>query len=277
MFQLSVWTLDAVWFYPHLLDYVGGAQVANWIVDHVWVRFVTAPPLGILTILSVFSPINTPRQRAASEELATRLGATVVEHRKLDPTYGIPTAPGLRMPIDRWSMEIGTWSKDQDVRTVARVFVDVRTSFSFAARGAGREPDVLRGLQQFAMKQAMKHAAEGAGDSRAQTAAATMAYLAEPPITTGNDLLDRSMVLRANQPDAARALFRSGGMISALQVLNAKSQLWDWTFYPGTQAGLAEMQLALPGAKCDEASVRMAADVLRAALEAMVSAELVGA
>jgi alkylhydroperoxidase family enzyme len=272
IFRIMIWATIAVWMCPQLLDYVGGDGVARWLLHHGWARLLGVPPLGLLGLISAFEVLNTPQQRAAREEVARGLGATVVELNHIDPTYGLPSGPGLRVPLGDRSMVVGTWKSKDKVHTVASVKLETRTGFSFVARGTDREPAMMRGLQQMAMGHAMRHMAEQTDDPRAAAAAATMAYMAEPPITCGDDVLDREVVLRANHPDTARSLFTSSAVASAITALNAKTRQWDWTFYPTSTSGMAEMRLECPGALSDAESLRLVQALLRAALEEMARA-----
>ena len=193
------------------------------------------------------------------------MGATVVHPTGLDPTHGIPRGPGLRVPLGGRSMDVTTWSQRSKTRTVARVRVETGSPFSFVARGSGREPKMLSGLQQGAVAFALRGMARSQDDPRRAAAAQAIAYLAEPPMRTGHDELDRIMVLRSNQPDVARALFTSGPLVSMLEALHEKTRFWDWTYYPDS-AGFAEMQIEIPGG-IDEESVRAIQAVMGQALE----------
>jgi hypothetical protein len=169
-------------------------------------------------------------------------------------------------------MVVRTWKSKGNAHTVASVRVETRSTFSFVARGTDREPKMMRGLQQLVVGYSQRHMAGHGDDPRAAAAAATLAYLAEPPIATGNDSLDRAVVLRANQPDTARALFTTSAMASAIAALDAKTRRWDWTFYPTATAGMAEMRLECPGAMTDADTLRVVQALMRAALENMARA-----
>jgi hypothetical protein len=277
IFRISVWVLIAVWAYPRLLDWVGGEGIARWLGDHRWVWWLGVPPLGLLGLISAFELRDPRRQRAARRDLASTVGGTVVELPGIDPTLGITTGPGLRVPLGRWSMEVGTWRRKRTSYTVASVRVESRTSLSFVAHGAGREPMVLRGLQQLAMGAAVRQMASRASSPQAAAAAATVAYLAEPPIGFGNEALDRALVLRANHPDAARALFTSSGVASAIAALDARTRRWEWTLYPTETAGMAEMRLECPGTLSDPESLGVMRGLLSAALEELAGAGVIAA
>ena len=277
VFRILVWVMIAVWAYPHFLDYVGGRELARWVLHHNWIRWVAAPPLGLLGLISVFDLQNDPRKRAGREKLALATGAAVVELHDIDPTYGMPMGPGLRVPLGRWSMVIGTWKRESKAHTVAKVVAETQSSLSFVARGTDREPAMMRGLQQLAMGQAMRQMAERSDDPRAAAAAATLAYMAEPPITIGNDALDRMVVLRTNQPDAARALLGSSAVATAIAALDQMTRNWDWTFYTTPTAGLGEMRLECPGAMSDAESLKLVQTLLQAALEHLAGAGVLAA
>ena len=272
IFRITVWATIAVWAYPHFLDYVGGRDIARWLIHHNWVRWLAAPPLGLLAIVSAFELLNDPRKRGSRDKLAQSMGATVVELRHIDPNYGLPTGPGLRVPLGRWSMVVGTWSNKHNARTVAKVIVETQSAFSFVARGADREPAVMRGLQQLTVGHAMRQMADRTDDPRAALAAATLAYLSEPPMSIGNDALDRAVVLRANHPDTARALLTASAVASAITALNEKTRRWDWTFYPTATAGMAEMRLEVPGALSDVESLKLVQALMQTALEHLATA-----
>ena len=277
MFRLIVWGTIAVWIHPRLLDLVGGHGIASWLEHHGWIRILAAPPLGLLGILSAFEAIDNPRQRAAGEALARSVGGTLVEPRGVDPTHGISDGPGLRVPLGRWSMEIARWKRKTRRHTIASVQVQTTSEFSFDARGTGREPAMLRGLQQSSVAFAMHQLAHRNGDPRTAAAATTLAYLAGPPIPIHNEDLDRTVVLRSNQPDAAGALFRASAVTPAIAALNARTTRWDWTFYPTGRAGAAEMQISCPGALEDAESLRLVQAPLRAALEHLADTGVIAA
>jgi len=275
-FRIAVWILIAVWINPRFLDWVGGEGVARWLGDHRWAWWLGVPPLGLLAVISAFELRDDRRQRAARQSLASTTGGTVVKLPGIDPAFGIATGPGLRMPIGRWSMVVGTWKRKGTPHTVASVRVEPRTGLSFAAHGSGREPTLLRGLQQLAMGAAVRQMAKRASDARAAAAAATVAYLAESPIVMGHEALDRAVVLRANHPDAARALFTSSGVASAIAALDARTRRWEWTLYPA-EPGMAEMRLELRGALSDTESLSVVRALLSAALEELAGAGVIAA
>lgn len=276
IFRITVWIAIVVWLDPRLLKWVGGEGIGHWLVGHVWVRVLGALPLGLLALISAFEIINDPKKFAARETLATTAGGTVVRLR-LDPTLGIPDGPGLRVPVGRWSMTVGTWKREGKVRTMARVLVETRSSFSFLARGPEREPELLQGVQRFAVKVAMSRITGQANVARGVSPAETFAYIADPPMKTGSDAVDRVVVLRANQPDAARVLFTTPAMVSAISILNAATRRWDWSFYPSEPSGQAEMRLELPGGLKDEDLLRAMRTTIEAALEEMSGAGQIAA
>jgi hypothetical protein len=276
IFRISVWIAIVVWLDPRLLKWVGGEGVGHWLIGHVWVRVLGALPLGLLAIVSAFEIINDPRRFAARETLATTVGGTVASLR-LDPTLGVPDGPGLRVPVGRWSMTVGTWKREGRVRTMARVLVETRSSFSFLARGPEREPELLQGLQQFAAKVAVPRIESQAHAAPGVSLAETFAYIAKPPIKTGSDAIDHLVVLNANQPDAARVLFTTPAMVSAISILNAATRRWDWSFYPSESSGQAEMRLELPGGLKDEDLLRAMRTAIEAALEGMSEARQIAA
>ena len=174
-------------------------------------------------------------------------------------------------------MVVGTWKRKGTPHTVASVRVEPRTGLSFVAHGSGREPTMLRGLQQLAMGAAVRQMAKRASDARAAAAVATVAYLAESPIVMGHDALDRAVVLRANHPDAARDLFTSPGVSSAIAALDAKTRRWEWTLYPAEGPGMAEMRLELRGTLNDTESLNLVRALLSAALEELAGAGVIAA
>jgi len=276
-FRITVWVLIAVWIHPRFLDWVGGEGVARWLVDHRWAWWLGVPPLGLLGLISAFEVRDERRQRAAGEALASATGGTVVKLTGIDPTLGIATGPGLRVPLGRWSMVVGTWKRRSTSHTVATVRVEPRTGLSFAAHGSDREPMPLRGLQQLAMGAAMRQMANRAKDARAAAAVAAVAYLAESPIVTGDPALDRAIVLRANHPDAARALFTSKSVAGAIAALDAKARRWEWTLYPAEGAGVAEMRLEFRGGLSDTDTLNAMRSLLSAALEELAGAGVIAA
>lgn len=276
IFRITVWIAIVVWLDPRLLKWVGGEGVGHWLMSHVWVRVLGALPLGLLAIVSAFEIINDPKRFAARETLATTVGGTVVSLR-LDPTLGVPDGPGLRVPVGHWSMTVGAWKREGRVRTMARVLVETRSSFSFVARGPRGEPELPQRLQRFAVKIAVSRIESRAHAARGVSPGEALAYLAEPPLKTGSDAVDRVVVLRANQPDAARILFTAPAMVSAISILNAATRRWDWSFYPSESSGQAEMRLELPGGLKDEDLLRAMRTAMEAALEGMTGAGQIAA
>ena len=268
LFRISVWVVIVVWLDPRVLKWVGGESVGLWLIHHAWVRWLGALPLGLLAIASAFEILNDPKRFEARQALATTVGGTVVSLH-LDPTLGIPDGPGLRVPVGRWSMTVGTWKKDGKVRTMARVPVETRSSFSFVAKGPDGESRWLQGLQQVTVKLAVSKIASEADIEHTVLPAETFAYLAEPPMKTGSDAVDGIVVLRANEPDTARTLFVAPAMVSAISILNAATRRWDWTLYPTKTAGQAEMRLELPGGLKDEDLLRAMRTAIETALEEM--------
>jgi hypothetical protein len=275
LFRLLTWATVAAWMYPPLLGYIGGEGVASWLLHHTSVRMLGMLPLGFLALITMFRAVDNPQVRAAREELASSVGASLVEVRGIDSVYGMPSGPGLRMTLGRWSMDVSSWTRRDGPHTLASVTVKTPSSFSFVARGAGREPAMLRGLQNVAMTIVVRNLENQPSDPRAAALAATMGYIAGPPIATGNDAIDRAMVLRANQPDAARALFTASDMAAPLAALNAKTRNWEWTLYPAAATGTAELKLACPGALSDAESLRVVRDLMGAALEEMARAGVI--
>jgi len=104
-------------------------------------------------------------------------------------------------------------------RTVARVSVNVSSSFGFLARPARREPAMLRGLQQGVMAMQLQRRASDDGDPRRAVTWPTLAYLGEAPMRVGHDELDRSVVLRANQSETARGMLTLAPVPPGLEYL----------------------------------------------------------
>jgi hypothetical protein len=276
MFRLFVWATIAVWVNPKLLDWIGGHGVGVWLEHHMWVRVLGAPPLFVLAFLSALEIKDTAKQRSKLAGVAGGLGGTVGRSPAIDPTYGMSDGPALRIPVGSWSMSVRVWKEKSRRRTVAQVQLDALSEFSFAARGAAREPLALRGLQQRVAGAAMRGLAERGGDPRAAVVAHTLTYLGEAPIRIGDPALDAAVVLRSNQPDAARALFGSGPVTRAVGALAARTSGWDWTLYPVQRAGSAEMKLECPGALDDGESLREIQQLLRAALEHLAERGAIG-
>ena len=276
LFRISVWVVIVVWVDPSLLKWVGAEDVGRWLIHHGWVRWLGAPPLVLLAIISSFEVVNDAKRHAERQTLATTVGGTVVSLR-LDPTLGIPDGPGLRLPVSRWSMTVGTWKRDGKVRTMALVHLDTRSTFSFVAKGPESESQLFQGLQHFTMKLAVSKIASEANVERTVVPAVTLAYLAEPPMKTGSDAVDGIVVLRANEPGTARTLFVAPAMVSAISILNAATRRWDWSLYPSKTAGHSEMRLELPGGLEDEDLLRAMRTAIETALEEMSGAGQIAA
>jgi hypothetical protein len=265
VFRLVVWSLILTWLHPRTLDWVGGHDVAVWLQQHLWFRLLTSPVLLVLGILSAFQVTNGPDRRRKSEALAGALGATVTESKGVDLTLGISDQPGLRVPLGAWSTDVAVWKKNSATHTVARLRVMAPSDFSFVARGTGREPAMLRGLQERAVRFALGDMTGRTATPQAAAAARSIDYLAGPPIQTGRETLDRTVVLRSNRPDAARAMLASGPVASAVMALDARTRHWDWTFYPEAE-GIAEMTLTCRGT-LDAESIALVGSLMKEALE----------
>ena len=265
-FQLLVWAWAAVWWDPRFLEFVGGRDAAHWLERRLWFRLLFVPILAPLLLLSVFQPRKGSGRRltaAESEEDA----ANFIDSPEIDLAYGFPEDDAHRVPLGPWVMRIGTWARENKRRTVARVEVDTMSSFSFVARSSRREPVLLRGVQQGAMGLAMRRLAETNQDARAAEVAQTMAYLAEAPLTIGDDALDRIVILRANHPDTARALLRADPVARALAALEEQGWGWEWTFYPMKEPGRAELILECPGSMRLDNRLGLARALMSGALE----------
>ena len=266
-FQFLVWAWTAVWVYPRFLAFVGGGDVAHWLERHLWFRLALWPFLGPLLLLSFFQVRKRSDGRTTPSGFEVTNQAAPVDSPGIDPTYGFPADDAVRVPVGAWAMRIGTWSRKNVRRTVARVEVDAASAFSFLARSSRREPVLLRGLQQAAMRIAMRRVAETNPGARASGAVEAVAYLGEAPVAIGDAALDRIVVLRANHPGAARALLSSGPVARAIAALEEQGWGWEWTFYPTTVPGRAEMTLELPGSMERDDRIGLARALMSGAIE----------
>jgi hypothetical protein len=249
IFRIAVWVLIAVWVNPKLLDWIHAAGVGRWLLDHGWVRLLGALPLVLLGFISILEQIDHPQKLAAGRALAEATGSTLVKLR-FDPTFGIPDGPGLRVPLGVRSMVVGTWKREGDARTVATAHVETRSAFSFLARGPEREPALVHAVRS---------------------------HLSGLPITTGVDAVDHEVVLRANQADAARALFTTPAVTSALSTLNGNTRRWEMSLCLAEPAGTAELRLECPGTLRDADRVRAVQALMKAVLEGMAGLGAVAA
>ncbi len=276
VFRVITWAALLVWFHPHVLDYVGGRAIADAILAHGWVRWVVAVPLLPCALLSVLSPVSRPGDRAQASALATTLGGTVVGHSKLDPTYGMPNGPALRVPVARGSVDVRSWSNHRSPITRARARVAMRGGFAFSAHGSGREPALVSSLATHAMRAGVNALRERADDPRARAAAAALEFAATPPVTIGHEALDRALVLRTSDPAAARAMFATAGVADALLQLHASTPRWSWSLVDNGD-GTADLTLERPGSLGDAEAVRRLVEPMRAAIEALEAAGIVRA
>jgi hypothetical protein len=271
-FQLAVWAWAAVWWHPGLLDLVGARASGDWLERHLWFRLLWTPILVPLVILSAFQPHKRSGRRLAPAELADEDGSGLAEDPGMGLADGFPEGDTERVPLGPWVMKIGTWSRQGDRRTVARVRVEITSSFSFIARSARDEPAFLRRVQQAAMRYAIRRAVETNPDARATGVAESMAWLGEPPLTIGDDALDGIALLRANHPDAARALLKATRVAAALAALAGRVRRWEWTCYPTRVAGRAELKLECSGSMGNGDRIGLARALMSAGLEHLASA-----
>ena len=274
-FKLLAWSSMLVVLAPMTLAYVGGYDLALWLVHHAWVRILCAPLLLPFWLFSAFELRSPGRESAARSKLADAVGGTVVGTPRLDPELGLPEGPALRVPLGEWSMQIATWVRGSKRRTVARATVEARSSFSFAAGDAGNEPALLRGVQQGAMSFAMSQMTEKEVDPARAASLATLSYLGQAPMSTGNATLDRTVVLRANHPDTARGLFTAAPVQAALAAFDEAGSGWKWTLFPDSQPGLAEMRFECKGGPLDEERVSQIRALLASALEQLATAGVI--
>jgi hypothetical protein len=271
-FQLAVWAWAAVWWEPGLLDFVGARASGDWLERHLWFRLLWTPILVPLVILSAFQTRKGSGRRLTPEELADEDGSGFADDPGMDLAGGFPEGDAQRVPLDPWVMQIGTWSRKGERRTVARIGVEITSSFRFLARSARDEPAFLRGVQRAAMSYAIRRAVETNPDARATGVAESMAWLGEPPLTIGDDALDRFVLLRANHPDAARALLKATPVARALAALADQVRHWEWTCYPTRVAGRAELMLECSGSMGNGDRIGLARALMSAALEHLASA-----
>ena len=274
VFRVVVWAAVLVWSYPHALDWVGGRELARWIIAHGWIRWIVAPPLAVCAFISVLQPVNSPSDLKAADDLAESLGGTVVPHGKLDPSYGLPSGPALRVPVGAFTVDVRAWSRDRSSVTIATALVTVRGSFRFIAHGSGREPAFLGGLSQHAMGAALDQLRDRTDDPHAQQAAAEMSFATSDPVALGHEGLDRACVLRTSDAPSARALFATTDVAQALLALHAITPRWSWSLI-GNGDGGAELRLERPGSLRDADAVNALLQPMRAALEALAAAGIV--
>jgi len=277
LFQLATWFTIATWIHPKLLGSIGLHGAAAWLEHHLWVRILASPVLLILGALSAFTPMGTSGRRAAVDALAVELGATRMVPPGMDRAHGISRGPGLCMPVGQWFVEVTLWSRRSRVTTVARARVATASELCFDARGTGRDLGPLRGLQQRAMAGALENAVARSEDPRAAQVVRALAYLGADPIRTGHASLDRLMVLRSNQPEAARDLFATDYIVSAVESLNRRSNQWAWSCHPGDTPGTRDVTIECPVALDDVDALRTLRTLMSGVLDHLAGQEKVAA
>jgi len=276
VFRVVTWATIFVWGYPHALDWVGGRDVARWITMHHWIYWVTTPPLVVCAFISILEPVRRPKDIKAAKALAESVGATVIPHTKLDPTYGLPSGQALRVPVGALAVNLRAWSRDDSRVTIATAYVTVRGGFRFIAHGSGREPAIFSGLAQHAMSASLDRLRDRTDDPRAQQAVAEMSFASSSPVAIGHEALDRACELRTSDAPAARALFTTSDVAQALLALHALTPRWSWSLI-GSGDGSAELKLERPGAIGDADAVNSMVQPMRAALESLVAAGIIAA
>jgi len=263
--RVLIWLLVAVWMNPRLLDYVGGHDVARWILHHGWVRLAGALPVGVLALASLFEPLGGGRS-AEVEDFARRVGGRTVTPTDFDPREGIPSGPGLRIPAGAWTIDVMSQALHGRRRTVARTVVKAGSAFGFAAHGSGRRLGVPESVRGGAMRHALNAAAERSGDPQVQVDARSFAWLADPPVALDHHALDGIVAVRTNQPDVARALMASGAVAESLAGLDGLVTRWSWTHFPDPRSGTAEMRLEWSGSMREAGPLQYAVTAMRTAL-----------
>lgn len=274
-FRLLAWASMFAVLAPMTLAWVGGHDLGRWLVAHAWVRILCVPVLLPFWLFSAFELRSSGRSRAARSRLAEAVGGTVAGTPHLDPALGLPEGPALRVPVGVWSMHIATWVRRSKRRTVAHATVEARTSFSFAAGDAGNQPALLQGLQESVASFAMNRMVEQTSDPARAASLAALSYLGQAPIETGQATLDRTVVLRANQPDTARDLLVAEPVRAALVAFDEPGRIWKWTLYPDSRPGLAEMRFECSGGPLDATRVSQIRALFAAALEHLAAAGVI--
>jgi len=267
VFRVLVWSTLVLWVHPQWLEPLGARSLAAFLEHHHWIRLMGVPPLGILAILSVLDPLDSPAVRQRAQALATELDAAVTALPPMHPEYGSPYGPGLRVPVGEQLMTIERWRKSGQPTTVARLELDGWTDLTFIVHDAGSEPALLQGLQREAVAVALEDVARRASDPKVKANARAMAFLGNPPVTLGIDSLDTKVVVHANDADRVRDLLTSPDVAEALEAVANHRFAWKWSLQPAGGGGHSEMRFECRSSLDDAASIRLVEELVRAALE----------
>lgn len=271
--RVLIWILVAVWMNPRLLDFVGGADAAHWLIHHGWVRLLGAVPVGVLGLVSLFEPLGGGRRRGI-DAFARRTGATPIEPTAFDVRYGVPEGPGLRVPAGRWTIDV--WSlapRGRRRTTVASAAVATHSAFGFTVHGARRGAQFAGGLEERALRHALARAAERSDDPRAQATARRLAWMADPPVTVGHPDLDGSIALRTNQPDIARAVFGVPEVTEPFVEWMAVIDRWDGSYHPDPDVGTAEFRIEWTGSLREAEPLEHAVELMRMVLDRLADTD----
>jgi len=267
VFRVLVWGTLVLWVHPQWLEPLGARSLASFLEHHHWIRLLGVPPLGILAILSVLDPLDSPSVRQRAQALASELDAAVTALPPMHPEYGLPYGPGLRVPVGDQLMTIERWRRSGQPTTVARLELDGWADLSFIVHDAGSEPPLLQGLQREAVAVALQDAALRASDPRVQANARALSFLGNPPVTLGIDSLDAKVVVHSNDPERVRDLLTSPDVAAALEVVADHRFAWSWSLQPAGEGNHSEMRFECRNALDDAASIRRIEDLIRVTLE----------
>jgi hypothetical protein len=262
LIRLAIWAAVAAMLWPRLLASVGWPAGAEWLRHHLWFRWLSAPVLAPLMLLSVFEIRSVG---PAGEADAESNPGSSDSAGGMDLTWGLRERAPVRWPVGGHVVEAATWSQHGERRCVATVTLDLASGLAFSARSASLEPAWMRGMAQQAMRAGLRQVARSAGSGATETGAA-LEFLSQDPIDLRGTSLDGSVVLRANAPEAARALFGDPEVARALDALEQAGRRWQWSLLPTGSPGQSRLCFECPG--------RVETPELAEAVRALMSAAL---
>lgn len=242
-FQIMVWALALILIKPATLRIIGWDSAAAWLRDHVWVRWLSAPVLLPLVLLSAFQPRAV--RRVDPDEADAPEGGGSPAGFGIDPGLGMTDGPIVRWRLRERRVEAATWSLRGKRRCVARADVALCEDFAFAAHSSRHEPGWLQGANQMAVGMALRQAARDRPDGAA--AAEAVSFLSRAPLDLSAHPLAGSVVLRSNRPDLARRLLSSGEIVRILTELDGAGRRWELSLLPAETPGRSRLSFECRG------------------------------
>jgi len=256
LFVITTWALVAVVVNPRVLRRVGADGLSTWLLAHAWVRWVLAPILLPFIVLSVSTPSQVPPGTPDDPD-----------SDPIDPALGLRQGGTLSWRFGPHTVEAATWRARRESRFVARGKVRVESPFAFSARSSRDEPAWMRGMAQKALRHGLRANVDPSRTDQLDLVQ-ELDFLSKDPIRLGLDPLSGALVLRADHPDRARALFARSAVTRAVRELERGRCRWSLSLLPSGEPGVSELYAECRGTGRAERE-RLLRGLLSAVLESL--------